>query len=394
MNTTTPALLLVASLCCSAGVAVAAPCSVPGSHATLAAALANPSCDPITLGSGDFAASLAIDRAVTISGSGSANSRLRGAAELEVLSLLSPAAVHLQDLGLLVHADTLTPQALSKETGATLSMAGVTITTAAPVPPPAPLTDAIALWNFANQVDSAGRESDFNAAGTFELGRQVVFPPGFAANADGFAGAEGPGSDCFSFGERSSIPAGHELALATAGSVSMWARVRYIGLDAVNDIFRFGDGNDPNLSSYELEIVGQNARFAVLGLGQVGESAVVHGSVLSPGQWYDVAGVFDAATQQIRVSVYDPNIGHQVGSSATAGVPFTSLGLGANLNLLFLEAPFNVNGCNVGGEIEGAAVWARSLTPTEVQMLSQGPGVIFSDGFEAGNTGSWSAVVP
>lgn len=371
-----------------------APCTVPGSHATLAAALADPSCDPITLAAGDFPASFSIDRAVAIVGAGSATTRLRGAAELEVFSLVSPAAVHLENLGLLVHADTVVPQALSKETGATLSMSGVTIATAAPVAPPAPLNDAMAVWNFANQVDSAGRESDFNAVGTFELGRQISFPPGFAANADGFVGAEGPDTNCVSYGRLPNVPAVHELATATAGSVSMWARVRYLGLGASNDVFRFGDDSSAQQSSYELEIVGQQAQFQVLGAGQANESVVVHASTIFPSQWYDITGVFDGSSQQLRVSVFDPNTGQEVGTSVSTAVPFSSLALGPSLDLLFFEAPFNINGCNVGGEIEGAAVWTRALSPTEVQMLSQGPGVIFSDGFETGNTGSWSAVVP
>jgi hypothetical protein len=252
----------------------------------------------------------------------------------------------------------------------------------------------MAVWNFANQVDSAGRESDFNAVGTFELGRQISFPPGFAANADGFVGAEGSEPGCVSYGRLPNVPASHELATATAGSVSMWARVRYLGLDASNDVFRFGDDSSAQQSSYELEIVGQQAQFQVLGAGQANESVVVHASTIFPSQWYDISGVFDGSSQQLRVSVYDPNTGQEVGTSVSTAVPFSSLALGPSLDLLFFEAPFNVNGCNVGGEIEGAAVWTRALSPTEVQMLSQGPGVIFSDGFEAGNTGSWSAVVP
>lgn len=387
-------LALLWSLALRAGPLQAAICTVPGTHSSLAAAVADPSCNPITLGAGDFAGSVTVDRSVTIAGTG-LTTRVRGLPEREVLTLTNNATVQLQGLDLLVHADTLSSKAITKAAGATTSMVNVRIATAAPVAPLPPLDDAVALWNFANPVDSLGHQSDFSVTGTFSVGNPVTFGPGFAANADGFAANEGPIGDCgTSYGELYDVAPTHELALAAGGSMTMWARVRMAGLDAHDDIFRFGSADFETLSSYELEFNSQSAQFSVLGSGNVTETAVVHGSVLFPGNWYDIAGVFDATAHQLRVYVHDPGNGQAVGAPASLPVAFSSLGLDTLLNLLFLEAPYNANGCNTGGQLEGAAVWNRALSSEEIQALSQGPGVIFIDGFGSGNTTAWSASVP
>ena len=253
----------------------------------------------------------------------------------------------------------------------------------------------IALWNFANPADSLGHQSDFAVAGTFSVGNAVALNPGFAANADGLAANEGPIGDCGTrYGELYDVAPTHELALAAGGAMTMWARVRLAGLDAHDDIFRFGSAYFDTPSSYELEFNSQSAQFSVLGAGNGSETQVVHGSVLFPGNWYDIAGVFDATAHQLRVYVHDPENGEAIGTPASVAAPFSSLGLDTLLNLLFLEAPYNLNGCNPGGQLEGAAVWNRALSADEVRALSQGPGVLFRDGFETGNTSAWSASVP
>lgn len=387
-------LALLWSLALRADSLQAAPCTVPGTHASLAAAVADPSCNPITLGAGDFAGSVTVNRSVTISGAG-ITTRLLGLPEREVLTLTNNATVQLQGMDLLVHADTLASKAITKAGGSSVSMVNVRIATAGQVAPLPPLDDAIALWNFANPADSLGHQSDFEVLGTFSVGNPVVLPPGFAANADGFAASEGPAGNCAtSYGELYDPAPTHELVLAAGGSMTMWARVRMDGLDALDDIFRFGSAHFDTPGTYELELSSQSAQFSVLGAGNGAETHVVHGAVLFPGNWYDIAGVFDASAHQLRVYVHDPENGQAVGTPASVAAPFSSLGLDTLLNLLFLEAPYNANGCNLGGQLEGAAVWNRALSAEEVRALSQGPGVLFRDGFETGNTSAWSASVP
>ena len=387
-------LALLWSLTLRADSLQAAACTVPGTHTSLAAAVADPICNPITLGAGDFAGSVTVNRSVTISGTG-ITTRLRGLPEREVLTLTNNATVQLQGLDLLVHADTLATKAITKAGGSSVSMVNVRIATAGQVAPLPPLDDAIALWNFANPADSLGHQSDFSVYGDFSVGTAVAIASGFAANADGFAAAEGAGGDCgMSFGELYGVAPTHELALAASGSMTMWARVRTDGLDAHDDIFRFGSANTDTLSTYELEFNAQSAQFSVLGAGNGSETHVVHGSVLFPSNWYDIAGVFDSTEQQLRVYVHDPENGQAVGTPASVAVPFASLGLDTLLDLLFLQAPNNANGCVYDALLEGAAVWSRALSADEVQALSQGAGVLFRDGFEAGNTSAWSANVP
>ncbi|MBZ0114108.1 MAG: hypothetical protein K8J08_16710 [Thermoanaerobaculia bacterium] len=108
--------------------ALADPCSVPGDHASLSEAVADVDCDPITLGVGEFPASVPIGRSVSIVGAGSGVSLLCGAVDEPVIAVQSPAAVTLEGLGLLASPDSLlTSAALTQEVGASLSMVDVTV---------------------------------------------------------------------------------------------------------------------------------------------------------------------------------------------------------------------------------------------------------------------------
>ncbi len=64
------------------------------------------------------------------------------------------------------------------------------------------------------------------------------------------------------------------------------SRALSAGLDAHDDIFRFGSGDTDTLSTYELELNSQSAQFSVLGAGNGSETHVVHGAVLFPGNWW------------------------------------------------------------------------------------------------------------
>ncbi|MDQ4005504.1 MAG: hypothetical protein M3135_04265 [Actinomycetota bacterium] len=56
----------------------AAPCSIPGTHATIQAALNDPSCDPIDVAAGTFNENVSISRSVRITGAGTTATVLRG----------------------------------------------------------------------------------------------------------------------------------------------------------------------------------------------------------------------------------------------------------------------------------------------------------------------------
>jgi hypothetical protein len=72
----------------------AAVCNVPSAYPTIAAALADPGCNPIQVAAGSFPESPAVVRAVTIAGAGSASTTIagwvsvRGAATVLVLDAL------------------------------------------------------------------------------------------------------------------------------------------------------------------------------------------------------------------------------------------------------------------------------------------------------------------
>ncbi|MBZ0114104.1 MAG: LamG domain-containing protein [Thermoanaerobaculia bacterium] len=383
--------LLLGSFCLGSA-AWADPCSVPGSHLTLAEAIADSGCDPITLGVGSFTASVAIDRSLSLLGSGADLTQLVGLLDVGVLSIGSAADVELQGLALSVHADSVQDQALTKAAGATVSLSEVRVSTAPPVVPPPPLDDAVALWNFANEADSLGRESDFATTGTFSVGNVASLSPTFAANADGFVGQEGAAPNCSpSWGSIFDVPGNHELSQVAGGSMTMWARFKMAAFDGIDDLFRFGSIADADQGTYELELDTQRALFSVLGSGDTVETSLQHGTQLSPDSWYDVAGIFDADAHALFILVHDPETGGAVGSPVAEFVSFSTLQLPEDLILLFLEAPFNANGCNTGGQLEMAAVWNRALSFAEVRQLSIDPlaGALFVDGFESGDTTAW-----
>lgn len=122
----------------AAGSALAAPCSVPGTHASVALALADANCDPINVAAGDHLVSTGVGRAVSVIGAGSASTRLfAGQPGTGVFALAPTANVALQGLQLLVDAGTPGTMAISQQPGAQLSMADVAIGNA--VPPAGPL---------------------------------------------------------------------------------------------------------------------------------------------------------------------------------------------------------------------------------------------------------------
>lgn len=116
--------------------AVAAPCDVPASYATLAQALADSNCDPIDVAAGEYLVSASVDRSVQITGGGAAQTRLyaQGPGE-SVLTLTPTADLTLQGVALLVNQSTPETLAISVQAGALLRMGDVRIGNA---PPPAP----------------------------------------------------------------------------------------------------------------------------------------------------------------------------------------------------------------------------------------------------------------
>ena len=73
------ACLALSGLAALASIAEAATCAVPSaSYPTLAAALADPSCDPIQVAAGTYTTNLSIARDVTVNGAGSSSTTLAG----------------------------------------------------------------------------------------------------------------------------------------------------------------------------------------------------------------------------------------------------------------------------------------------------------------------------
>jgi hypothetical protein len=108
------------------GPALSAPCSVPGTHATVAAAVADASCDPVTVASGEFEASVVISRDLTLQGAGPDQTTLLAGLEQTVIEIGSSAIVHLEGLKL-TSPGSGSSLALAKQSGGTLTMSEVTV---------------------------------------------------------------------------------------------------------------------------------------------------------------------------------------------------------------------------------------------------------------------------
>lgn len=82
MNRALPRLSLACGIACALALAgtasEAATCNVPSVYATIAAALADPTCDPIQVAAGTYTGNLAIARDVTLNGAGSASTTIAG----------------------------------------------------------------------------------------------------------------------------------------------------------------------------------------------------------------------------------------------------------------------------------------------------------------------------
>ena len=76
-------ILLCAFTLAGTGGLHAASCTVPGSHASIQAAIDAPACDPIQIGPGEYLESLRVARSLTLVGAGSSMTTLRGRFEVE-----------------------------------------------------------------------------------------------------------------------------------------------------------------------------------------------------------------------------------------------------------------------------------------------------------------------
>jgi len=75
--------------CTGASWAGAEPCTVPGTHGSIQAAIDNAGCDPIQLQAGDYLESPVIDRDLTLVGAGPAATTIRGQVTAEGAGVLA-----------------------------------------------------------------------------------------------------------------------------------------------------------------------------------------------------------------------------------------------------------------------------------------------------------------
>lgn len=241
------------------------------------------------------------------------------------------------------------------------------------LPPPAAyqlanlMDQATAVWQFRDPSDSNGGESNFNISGNFTVGNTNNTAQILALNSDRYAANEG---NTPSWGEKPGLSSTHELVTAANGSLTMFARVRLEQFNGVDDIWRVGDTGYADRDTYGLEFYNGRPRFVLTGAGNGSETSLLYGETLQPDTWYDITGVFDATAGTMTLYVYSPLTGTQIGQPVTQPVTFSSLQTFSMMNLLFLEAPSNFNGTNVGGQLELAALWMRALSPEEVALLS------------------------
>lgn len=267
------------------------------------------------------------------------------------------------------------------------------------------ITDAVGWWQFANDASSWPEPE---AVGSFVIGDTANTETILAENSDGFTCSEGSGT---SFGEFTDLPSTlHDTA---AGSMTMFARVRFTAFSGIDDIWRMGQGDcsaypgtKPGFGGQEtfaLELINGKPRFVVSSDGQIRgsefETIVTHSTTLQTNKWYDITGVFTAdpdlnnpeAQGTLKIYIFDPLTAEQVGTVATLAVDFDALETDWNvvysgLNVLFLEAPCSANGTNTGAQIELAALWNHPLDEDKIAMLSMPAGeppYFVSDPFSA-----------
>ena len=249
--------------------------------------------------------------------------------------------------------------------------------------------DPIAWWQFRDGTDLITPFANMSINGTMTGGN--VYDDGSinAENADYFGLAEGSG---VSYSDISPVP--DKLIEAANSSMTMFARVKMASFSGVDDVWRVGKGSCSSTGlgfaaqeSYALELLSRRPRFVVSADGQVDgaevETSISHSSYLFSNKWYDIVGVFTAdpdtsnsiAQGSLKIYVFDPKTGLEVGSVRTLAVDFDKLETDfvgdISNNVLFGEAPCNANGTNNGQVIELAALWNRALSDKEVALLSR-----------------------
>ncbi|MCS7304775.1 MAG: LamG domain-containing protein [Thermoguttaceae bacterium] len=229
------------------------------------------------------------------------------------------------------------------------------------------MDEAVAVWQFRAATDSNGAESNFTPNGNFTVGNTNNTGAVQALNSDRYAANEGAGN---SWGELASLSSDHELVRAAGGSLTMFARVRLEQFNGVDDVWRVGASGSAAQDTYALELYNGRPRFVLTGAGNASETILLHGETLQTNTWYDLTGVFNATAGTMTLYVYSPVTGTMIGQPVTSSVSFSTLATFSSMNLLFLEAPSNFNGTNVGGQLELAILWNRALSPEEVALLS------------------------
>lgn len=251
-------------------------------------------------------------------------------------------------------------------------------------------TDAVGWWQFSGEDSETSPWTNPTAHGSFVIGDTADTSVIAAENKDGYTCTEGADT---SFGEFTEVPS--VLNDTAAGSMTMFARIRFGGFNGIDDIWRMGKGacgaanglGFGGQETFALELNNGRPRFVVSSDGQVlgseFETLVTHGATLQVNKWYDIAGVFTAdpdlnnpASQgALTIYVFDPLTAQPVGSAASLAVNFDALETDwtadySRMNVLYLEAPCNANGTNTGAQIELAALWNRPLDESEIAGLS------------------------
>jgi len=132
------------------------------------------------------------------------------------------------------------------------------------------------------------------------------------------------------------------------------------GIDAIAGIYDESCGT--TVPSYAIEFHSGEPTFAVCAIGGNNRITVSLGQVASINTWYDILGVFDPDVDELRLFVFDPATGSQIGS-ATVPVAFNSLIAYTPSELEVFQSPCEGLGTISGGFIELAAIWTSVVGP-------------------------------